>query len=45
VVAAALAHEVALAVLRHQIEHGPGHQGVVHEGIATAQEAMGLEGE
>jgi hypothetical protein len=42
---AALAHEVALAVLRHQIEQGLRHQGVVHKGIATPQEAMGLESE
>ena len=44
-VAAALAHKVLFAVAGHQIEQGLGHQGVVHEGIAAPQQAMGLEGE
>ena len=44
-VAAALAHEAALTARRHQIQQGLGHQGVVDEGIALLQEAMGLEGE
>jgi hypothetical protein len=44
-VAAALAHEVPFTVRRNQIQQGRRHQGVVDEGIAVAQQAMGLEGE
>jgi hypothetical protein len=36
---------MALAALWHQVEQGPGHQGVVDEGIAAAEQPMGLEGE
>jgi hypothetical protein len=40
--AAALADEVALASLRHQIEHFSGHQGVIDQSITGTQQTVGL---
>jgi hypothetical protein len=44
-VAAALANKMPLAVRPDKIEQGLGHQGVVHQSIALAQETVGLQGE
>jgi len=44
-VAATLAHKVAFAPLGHQLQQGTGHQGIVNEGIALAQQTMGPQGE
>jgi hypothetical protein len=44
-VAAALADEMPLAVRSNQIEQGLRHQGIMYQGIALAQETMGLQSE
>jgi hypothetical protein len=44
-VAPALAHKMEFTALTHQIQQLLGHKGVVDEGIALLQQAMGLQGE